>query len=69
VRAAIQNLAENLLRFVNKHMGRELSAEAWATVAAFDAAKPSNPEVELTQMPRRELRLSANPLPHEDSGA
>jgi len=48
VRAAIQNLTEELLRFVNNHLGRELFAEAWTDFsseeeAAFDPASTHMP--------------------------
>ena len=48
VRAAIQNLTEDLLRFVDKHPGREFIAEAWAKFspgedAAFDSKSPHMP--------------------------
>lgn len=48
VRAAIQDLTEELLRFVNNHLGRECFAEAWAEFspeedAPFDAKSPHIP--------------------------
>ena len=48
VRAAIQNLTEELLRFVDKYPGRECFAEAWAKFsseedAAFDPKSPHIP--------------------------
>jgi hypothetical protein len=48
VRAAIQNLTEDLLRFVDKYPGRECFAEAWAKFspeedAAFDPKSPHVP--------------------------
>jgi hypothetical protein len=48
VRAAIQNLTQDLLRFVDKYQGRECFAEAWAKFspeedAAFDPKSPHVP--------------------------
>ncbi len=48
VRAAIQNLTEELLRFATKHLGRELIAEAWSKFspeedAVFDPKSPHMP--------------------------
>jgi hypothetical protein len=48
VRAAIKNLTEDLLRFVDKYPGRECFAEAWAKFspeedAAFDPKSPHMP--------------------------
>ena len=48
VRAVIQNLTQELLHFVDKHLGRELFAEAWAAFSpkedtAFDPKSPHMP--------------------------
>jgi SEC-C motif len=45
VRAAIQNLTEDLMRFIGKHLGHEFIDEAWAEFspgedAAFDSKSP-----------------------------